>query len=110
MIQNTTKRFWDAMNSLKVVYKNKKKPILESNLHRVLKMFLGIQEWGHHIFPARFNKLSTAIDFAEYLRYLKMSPSVGPLKWTWKKLTWIKCKISRKYVDDLLWWSKKLSV
>jgi hypothetical protein len=72
-------------------------------LDPVLKRFLGIQEWSHHISPVRFNKHATGSKFAEYLRSTKGIPSVAPLKHAWRKLTLKKLEtLYKEFVDELL--------
>ena len=92
-----------------VPYKNKDKPVLGSILDPVLDQFLGIQEWGHHIVPVRFNKLIMETEFAEYLRSSKGISGVKPLKQVWGKATWIERKdVREEFVDDHLRWNKKI--
>ena len=77
---------WDTLNSLEVVHSNKEKLVLALMLDPVLDRFLGIQKWGHHISPVRFNGLITGTEFAEYLRSTKGITSVKPLKQAWGKV------------------------
>ena len=53
----------------------------------ILDRFLGIQEWGHHIFPVRFHKLVTGTEFVEYLILTKYTTGVTSLKHAWGKPT-----------------------
>ena len=78
-LKETTKT-WRTLTWLVIPHKNNDKPVLGSILDPVLDQFLGIQEWGHHIAPVRFNKLITATELVEYLRSSKGISSVKLLK------------------------------
>ena len=100
---------WKTLSSLDIPHKNLDKPVLGFILDPVLDRYLDIHEWGHHIAPVRFNKLITGSDFAEYLMSSKGVPDVRPLKQAWVKATWCeRDDVREEFVDELLWWKKKI--
>ena len=100
---------WDTLTSLEIPHKNKDKPLLGSILDLILKQFLRIQEWGHHIAPVCFNKLITGTEFAAYLKSSKGFLGVKPLKQALGKASWRDYEdVREKFVDELLRWNKKI--